>query len=304
MIKSLKKVFSRNIIIQILQYFSIIIATIILFYGVFYIIYSSHFDGYVEQFKGVRTITVILKDMLGVECATILPVVVPFIIVLGYIRSKRIYIPITAVILFASLLLFIFHIYSIGIFIVYLIEIIFGVLLAYFLKFFWGVFNKLENKKYDILIYLLKIVLIVIIYFFIFYVVYFMFFISFISIEVSYFYERFSYDYPPIAPYYLYSLSIILSFFLGINKKYLTYNGILITVLSFLLLYNNIGQFSYDITRLYLGETFALNDFFHNLFLEWRYNDTLLFLLTFFSSSFLIISIFKIISNNHIKKQK
>jgi len=301
----IKRILSKNILIQILQYFFVIIATIVLFYGIFYIIFSSYFNGYIERFKGALTIPIIVGDMLGVECATIFPVIIPFIIVFGYLKSKRIYIPIISVILLTPFLPFIFQIdsfssYRMEILIFYVIEIIFGIILAYFFKYFLWIFKKLENKMHDILIFILKILTIVGIYFLIFYIIYFLFFVNLINLHaIYYFYARYSSDVPPVAPYYLYSLSIILSFFLGANKKHLIYSGLALITIIFLF---NIIKFDFSLSHLYLPDTFVPPIFILFSISEYfRYNDILSLLLTFFSSSFLYILISQVyIGNNDL----
>ena len=250
----LKKLFSKDILIQICQYFVIIIAVVILFYILFSLIYARYFAQRIEQIRGALSASILRKDMLAVECTTIFPILIPFTIVFGYIRSKRIYIPVIAVILVALFFPFVFRndLYNIiRNIIVYLITIIFGILLAYFFKLLLATFKKLKNKTHDIIIFLIKILVIIIIYFFLFYILYFIFSL-FTASRIYYWYTPFSWDYPPVAPYYLLALSVILSFFLGKNKKYLVYNITLIILLFAILLLKNINIFSYDIKRLYV----------------------------------------------------
>jgi len=95
-VKKFQWLFPKKILIQIGQYFIILAALIVLFYAAFYAIYASYFDEHIERTRGVLTISVILGDMLGIVCATIFPVAVPFLIVFGHIRSKRIYVPVVS----------------------------------------------------------------------------------------------------------------------------------------------------------------------------------------------------------------
>lgn len=291
--KKVKKLFSKTILIQIWQYFAIIIAVVILFYMLFYMIYSSYFNEYIERTRGALTIPIIMRDMLSVVCATIFPVIIPFMIVFGYIKSKRIYIPVISAILCVPFFLFFYQISQFSpdnrlrYFLIHSITIIFGVLLAYFFKLFLWSSKKLESIMHGIIIFLLKAIILLVMCFFIFYVVYFLFFIMG---SRSYFFVTYSWDSPPTGPYYIFLLSIILSFFLGSNKKYLIYNTATILLLLLLFL-GNIKQFSYDIKELYLQETFDLSHFAYNFFLKWRYCEIILLMITFFVSSFLFIFI-------------
>lgn len=308
MVIKIKKIFAKNTVIQILQYFFILTVTIVLFYGIFYLIYfvrSKNLIEYVElRFKGTRPLSVVLRDMLGVECATVFPMLIPFIIVFGYMKSKRIYVPVISALLFTPFLPLIyqkslFSYYNVATLIIYCVSIIFGIALAYILKLFLWAFKKIENKMHNIGIFLLRNLILLVMCFFIFYIIYFLFFVFYVTLtEGVYFYTPYSWDYPPTGPYYLFLLAIILPLFMGTNKKYLIYNAVIIILLS-VLLYRNMEQFSFDIKKLYTPETFTLNSFIYNFVITWQFRDILLLLLTFFSSSSLFIIISKI---KNIKK--
>jgi len=174
--------------------------------------------------------------------------------------------------------------------IAYLIIVIFGILLAYFFKLFLWAVKKLEDKIPDVLVFLLKALILLVSCFFIFCAVYFLF-LGLSSIHAAnYFYTPYSWDSPPTGPYYIFTLSIILSLFLGSNKKYLIYNVFILLTLSLLFSYK-IDQFSFDIKSLYLTETLYIKSLYENLISKWRYFDILLLLSAFFSSSLLFILI-------------
>jgi hypothetical protein len=216
-------------------------------------------------------------------------------------KSKYIYIPVVAMMLFIPFIPFIYRAYQVYILQIYLINIIFGILLAHFFKLFLWAIRKIENKIHDILIFLLKALILLVIVFFVFYITYFMFIWFFRQATIAYFYAYYSWNLPPTGPYYLFSLSIIISFFLGLNKKYLIYNGC--AILLSLILFINAVQLPYDIRRLYTVDAFGLA-FIYNFFLSWQYHDILLLLLMFFSSSFLFIFISDKINKRQEKNKK
>ncbi|MCL2157918.1 MAG: hypothetical protein FWH48_00755 [Oscillospiraceae bacterium] len=306
--KNIGQWFSRSVLKQVAQYFVTMIAAVVLFYALFYVIFSGHFLEYIERTRGALTIPIILRDMVGIVCATIFPLLVPFVIVFGYLRSKRLYVPVAAAMLFFPLLPlvcidFLYFPYVFGMSIAYLLTIILGILLAVFFRLFMRTSEKVEIKLPDITIFLLKSLILSAICFVGFIASYWIFHLFSVVHSTPYFYTPYSWDLPPIGPYYIFSFVIVFPVFLGTNKKHMIYSLAMILLLSLLLLVST-EPFSYEITELYMMETFNIIWLIEDFFSKWRHSGILLLLLMFFSSSFLFVLIYGTIKNRHKKNPK